>query len=185
MRRAIFFDRDGTLIYDTRYLSSPDDVRLLPGAIETLRYFRERGFLLVVVSNQSGIGRGYMTEEQAHSVDARFRELLAEGGITLDGVYYCAHAPGSGCACRKPEPGMLYTAAEDLGIDLPGSFIVGDKVTDCQAGRAAGCSAILLVSSGGDPAADGTSTNSDGWTVIRGLTELGGKVQAGAQPATS
>lgn len=112
-----------------------------------LRTLAEKGFLLVVVSNQSGIGRGLITEEQAAAVDRRFRELLAENGISLAGAYYCPHAPDAGCLCRKPLPGLLHTAAEALQIDLAQSYMVGDKVSDCEAGEAAGCSAVLITAS--------------------------------------
>jgi D-glycero-D-manno-heptose 1,7-bisphosphate phosphatase len=141
---AVFFDRDGTLIIDHGYLSSPHQVEFVSGALDVLRALQEQGFLLVIVSNQSGIGRGLITESQAQAVDEQFRAMLAENGICLAGVYYCPHAPGVGCRCRKPEPGLLRRAAEELEIDLARSYMVGDKSSDYEAGEAVGCRGVLI-----------------------------------------
>jgi D,D-heptose 1,7-bisphosphate phosphatase len=149
--RAVFFDRDGTLIVDHGYLSSPEQVEFLPGAIEVLRTLQNRNFLLVVISNQSGLGRGLITQKQADAVDQRFRTLLDENGIRLAGVYYCPHAPDHGCGCRKPQPGLLRKAAQDLNIDLAHSYMVGDKVSDYEAGQAAGCQAVLIAKQAATP----------------------------------
>lgn len=143
LHRAVFFDRDGTLIIDHSYLSSPDQVELLPGAIEVLQALQQ-SFLIVVVSNQSGVGRGLITEGQAAAVDERFRAVLIENGIRLAGAYYCPHAPDAGCECRKPEPGLLRRAAKELQIDLAQSYMVGDKISDYEAGEAVGCRAVLI-----------------------------------------
>jgi D-glycero-D-manno-heptose 1,7-bisphosphate phosphatase len=143
-RRAVFFDRDGTLIVDHGYLSSASQVEFVPDAVAVLQTLREHGFLLVVVSNQSGIGRGILTDDEAAAVDQRFQELLASSNISLDGIYYCPHAPEAGCDCRKPKPGLLRCAAEDLGIILAESYMVGDKISDCEAGRRAGCRPVRL-----------------------------------------
>src|SRR6185437_6946625 len=118
VERAVFLDRDGTLIRDRGYLADPDGVELLPGVMTALAALRDRRLRLVVVSNQSGIARGMITRVQHLSVDARFRELVLAGGVALDGVYYCEHGPDDGCACRKPNDGMLRAASRDLGIDL-------------------------------------------------------------------
>lgn len=104
--------------------------------------------MLVMVSNQSGIGRGLITPEEAAAVHARLEELLAAEGVALAGVYYCPHAPDAGCDCRKPSPGLLLRAASDLGIDLAGSYAVGDQPRDVEAGRRAGCRTALLGPSG-------------------------------------
>jgi len=141
---AVFFDRDGTLISDTGYISCPEDVRLLPGAVDLLKYLRKSGYLLVVVSNQSGVGRGLITELQAAQVHERFISLLAQQGVLLNGIFYCPHAPEIHCDCRKPLPGMLLKAAEQLDIDLARSYMIGDKPSDCEAGQAAGCNTFLL-----------------------------------------
>ena len=144
MRSAVFLDRDGTIIEDGGYLADASRVRFLPGAVAALRTFRERGLLLVVVSNQSGIPRGLITPAQHAEVDARVKAMLAGEGVPLDGAYYCAHLPGDGCACRKPLPGMIEHAARELGIDPRQSFMIGDKLSDVQAGHAAGCTTALL-----------------------------------------
>lgn len=144
MRAAVFLDRDGTIIEDEGYLADASKIRFVPGALAALRAFRERGFLLVVISNQAGIARGLITPAQHAEIDGRVKALLAAEGVPLDAAYYCAHMPGDGCACRKPEPGMLLQAARDLDIELARSFMVGDKLSDVAAGHAAGCRTALL-----------------------------------------
>jgi D-glycero-D-manno-heptose 1,7-bisphosphate phosphatase len=143
-RRAVFLDRDGTVIHDSGYLGDADSVRLLPGAAEALAALQRKGFAPVVVSNQSGIGRGIVTAEAADAVHDRFASLLAEAGVTLAAAYYCPHKPGDRCKCRKPSPGLLQRAARELDLDLPGSVMVGDKASDVEAGRRAGCLTVLL-----------------------------------------
>lgn len=143
-RRAVFLDRDGTIIVDEGYLADPTKARLLPGVIDALRTFRERGLMLVVVSNQSGIPRGLITPAQHAAVDARVKQMLADEGVPLDAAYYCPHLPNDACTCRKPLPGMLEQAAREHAIELPRSFMVGDKMSDVAAGRAAGCVTALL-----------------------------------------
>jgi D-glycero-D-manno-heptose 1,7-bisphosphate phosphatase len=145
---AVFLDRDGTVIEDLDYPRDPERVRLLGGAADGLRRLRDRGFRLVVVSNQSGIGRGIVTSAQAVAVHQRFIGELAREGVELDAAKYCPHAPWEGCNCRKPKTSLLHEAAGELGLDLPSSFIVGDKPTDVEAGRKAGCRAVLYSPSG-------------------------------------
>jgi D-glycero-D-manno-heptose 1,7-bisphosphate phosphatase len=144
MRAAVFLDRDGTIIEDEGYLADASKARFVRGAVDALRTFREHGYLLVVISNQSGIPRGLITPSQHAEVDARVKAMLAADGVPLDGAYYCPHLASDGCACRKPEPGMLLQAARELGIELSRSFMVGDKLSDVAAGRAAGCMTALL-----------------------------------------
>ena len=144
MRAAVFLDRDGTIIEDEGYLADSSRVRLLPGALDALRAFRDRGLPLVVVSNQSGIPRGLITPAQHAEVDARVKEVLAEAGVPLLAAYYCPHLPDAGCACRKPLPGMLEQAGREHELDLARSVMVGDKMSDVEAGRAAGCFAAQL-----------------------------------------
>ena len=144
MRRAVFLDRDGTIIEDEGYLAEPSRIRLVPGAVDALRTFREGGFLLIVVSNQSGIPRGLIAPAQHAAVDAAVKTLLIREGAPLDGAYYCAHLPQDGCACRKPNPGMIEQAARDHDIDVSRSIMIGDKFSDVAAGRAAGCITGLL-----------------------------------------
>lgn len=144
-KRAIFFDRDGTIIYDLGYPRDPGQVQLLPGIGEALFQLQRQGFRLVLVSNQSGVGRGWLSQKDVEQVHRRVMACLAEHGVCLDGAYYCFHAPWEECDCRKPSPGLLLRAAEELGIDLPLSFMIGDKRTDIEAGRRAGCRTVLLL----------------------------------------
>ena len=159
MRRALFLDRDGTLIVDVPYPRDPARVELFPGAVEALRDL-SRDHVLVVVSNQSGIGRGLVTPAEAAAVNERFRDLFAASGVRFAGVYYCPHAPEARCPCRKPNPGMLVEAARDLDLDLAASVIIGDKPSDVEAGLAVGTSGALF---GGDWAA---TLRSRDWGVI-------------------
>jgi histidinol-phosphate phosphatase family protein len=138
-RPALFLDRDGTLIEDTGFVSDPRDVRPLPGAGEALRRAVDAGYLLVVISNQSGVARGLIDVDQLAAVDAEFRLQFRERfGIEFDAVLYCPHGPDDRCQCRKPEPGNLLRAAEELDIDLSSSLMIGDRPSDLEAGRAAG-----------------------------------------------
>ncbi|MBL9018721.1 MAG: HAD family hydrolase [Myxococcales bacterium] len=141
-RRALFLDRDGTLIVDTGYPRDPALVEPLPGAIDALRAL-QRSWKLVIISNQSGIGRGLIAQAEADAVHARVIEVFARGGVTFAGAYYCPHAPDAGCRCRKPAPGLLEDAARDLGLDLAACALIGDKPSDLAAGRAAGCEHVL------------------------------------------
>ncbi len=143
---AVFLDRDGTLIEDVGYPRDPQLVRILPGVEEALHRLTAAGLMLVVVSNQSGIGRGIVTPEEAKAVHERFEVALAGAGVRFADVRYCPHGPDDGCRCRKPMPGMLRDAAGSLGISLPDSFMVGDKESDVEAGRRAGCRTVLLKS---------------------------------------
>jgi histidinol-phosphate phosphatase family protein len=146
--RAVFLDRDGTLIEDLGYPREPDRVRLLAGVAEALAQLQGAGFQLVVVGNQSGIGRGIISHEEACGVHERFETLLAGEGISLQAVKYCPHAPWDDCECRKPSPMLLLAAADELGLELTASFMVGDKPSDVEAGRRAGCRTILLARGG-------------------------------------
>ena len=144
LRPAVFLDRDGTLIRDTGYLDNVAGVQLLPGVGAALAALARAGFVLVVVTNQSGIGRGLIRAEIVEQQHERLRDLLRPSGVELAAVEYCPHAPDTGCDCRKPLPGMLLRAAGRLGIDLSASFMVGDKPADVGAGQAAGCRTVFL-----------------------------------------
>ncbi|MDD8046906.1 MAG: HAD family hydrolase [Verrucomicrobiota bacterium] len=149
---AVFLDRDGTLIVDKGYLRDPAEIELLPGVVERLRRIQARGYLLVMVTNQSGIGRGYFTEEDLKAQHVRLGMLLAEAGVVLAAMEHCPHQPEDRCSCRKPKPGMLLRAAERHGIDLERSYMVGDKPSDVDAGAAAGCKTVLIAD---DPIEEG------------------------------
>lgn len=143
-RRAVFLDRDGTLIVERHFLADPGGVELIPGAIDALRRLRQHGWTLVLVTNQSGIGRGLYTAAEFEAVQARIDELLAAAGIRLDAVYWCPHAPEQSCECRKPGLALFRRAAEDLGLDLAASAYVGDRLRDVEPAAALGGRAILV-----------------------------------------
>lgn len=143
-KRFVLLDRDGTINVEREYLDNPDGVELLPNAVKGLRRMQEAGLGLVIVTNQSGIARGYFTLSQAHAVNDRLLSLLREDGVHIDGVYMCPHAPGAGCACRKPAPGMAYEAAKNLRFDLGDAFVVGDKAIDMAMGRRVGSTTIMV-----------------------------------------
>lgn len=144
-KRAVFLDRDGTIIEHVPYLSSPDQVRLIDGAASALKAISAAGHPLIVVSNQSGIGRGFYTESDAALVTARMEELLAGRGVTLDCVLHCPHTPDDRCECRKPSPGMANQAAQESRITLAGSIMIGDNCSDMDFGRAFGATNILVM----------------------------------------
>jgi D-glycero-D-manno-heptose 1,7-bisphosphate phosphatase len=154
--RAVFLDRDGTLNVEVDYLSSPDGLVLLPGVTAALQRLREAGFLLCVVTNQSGVARGIFDEETLHRIHERLGELLAADGARLDSIGYCPHLPVDpraneglapyrrACRCRKPLPGLLEDAAQRFDIDLARSFTVGDSLRDLEAGAALGVRGVLV-----------------------------------------
>jgi phosphoheptose isomerase len=141
---VVVLDRDGTLNVEVHYLSHPDQVELLPGVVEGLRALRSAGCRLVVVTNQSAIGRGLFDEARLTSIHDRLRALLASHGVSLDGIYHCPHRPDAGCACRKPGPLLIERAAADLGFDPAQAFVVGDKPCDIDLGRGVGATTLLV-----------------------------------------
>lgn len=148
--RAIFLDRDGTINRDTGYTHKIRDWLWLDGALTGLKIFAQSGWLLVVVSNQSGIGRGFYDMQAVEELQFWLERQLTTNGIAIADWEYCPHLPDAGCFCRKPAPGMLLKAATKLNIDLSRSWMLGDKISDIQAGIAAGCQAGLI----GVPAPD-------------------------------
>ncbi len=161
MNGAVFLDRDGTVIDDTGYLDDPAGVRLMAGAAAGLRLLDRTGRPIVVVSNQSGIGRGRITKDAAAMVHQRFVEIVAAEGVDFAGCYYCPHAPMVGCTCRKPATGLFDRAAVDLDLNLEDSVMIGDKCSDVEAGLDAGCRAILL--------GNGPVDRTDIWAVVPDL----------------
>lgn len=154
VNKAIFLDRDGTLNVDHGYVHQIDDFQFIEGSIEALQELKNMGYLLVLVTNQSGIARGYFSEDQFLSLTEWMDWSLADRGVDLDGIYYCPHHPeGQGefkqdCDCRKPKAGMLLQAIKELNIDPERSFMVGDKIEDLQAGFAAKVRSKVLVKTG-------------------------------------
>ena len=143
-RRFVILDRDGTIIEEREYLSDPEQVMLIPGVGAALRELRRMEFGLVVITNQSGIGRGLFDQAQLQRVHQRLTELLQAEDIYLDGLYFCSHTPEDDCACRKPKLGLLQKAAEDLGFDMASSIVVGDKASDIEMGGMAGALTFLV-----------------------------------------
>jgi D-glycero-D-manno-heptose 1,7-bisphosphate phosphatase len=155
MRKAAFIDRDGVINEDRQYVFRSADFELIPGSIDALRALRAAGFLLVVITNQSGIARGLFGEKDYQALEAYMRERLSQAGVTLDCVQYCPHLPDAplpeyrlDCNCRKPRAGMILSAAEQLQIDPARSILIGDRKADVEAGRAAGVGRCFLVRSG-------------------------------------
>ena len=167
-RRFVLLDRDGTINVDRHYISRPEQVELLPGAAKGLRELSRLGLGLVVVTNQSGIGRGYFDESALHAVHARLQELLQEAGVSLDGIFFCTHSPTAGCDCRKPAPGLVHKAAEEFGFDPREAFVIGDKPSDIELGRAVGA-ITLLVRDNESSSTVGAGTRAD--YDVRDLTE--------------
>jgi D-glycero-D-manno-heptose 1,7-bisphosphate phosphatase len=144
MTWAVFLDRDGTIVEEVGYLHDPRQLVLIDGAAEAVRLLNEAGVPVLLAVNQAGIGRGYYTQEEMWATQQALEAQLAAVGVRLDGFYFCPHHPDAGCDCRKPQPGMLLRAAEERGIDLQRSFMIGDKLSDLQAGRRAGCRTVLV-----------------------------------------
>jgi D-glycero-D-manno-heptose 1,7-bisphosphate phosphatase len=151
MAKAIFLDKDGTLIPDIPYNVNPDLITIVPNAIEGLKQLSAEGYLLIIISNQAGVARGYFTEDKLPAVEQRIKQLLEKQGVKLSAFYYCPHHPEGtvrrytdDCYCRKPQPGMLLKAARDHNIDLPSSWMIGDILNDVEAGNRAGCKTVLI-----------------------------------------
>jgi D-glycero-D-manno-heptose 1,7-bisphosphate phosphatase len=162
-RFAVFMDRDGTINEEVGYLSKPEQLRLYPEAVEAIGILNRAGIPVVVITNQSGIARGYFDEAFVNGLHARINEILGASGARIDRFYFCPHHPTEGigpylktCTCRKPEPGMLLAAARELGLDLPRSYMIGDMPKDIEAAVNAGAKGILVRTGYGKKAADST-----------------------------
>ncbi|MCP4293455.1 MAG: HAD family hydrolase [bacterium] len=153
-RPAIFLDRDGVLVKDCHYLSDPEKVEILPGVVEALKKFRQAGFLLIGVSNQSGLGRKMISENEFHSVMVKMDDLFEKENLSLDAFYFCPHAPDDHCQCRKPLPGMLQEAGQDFSWAKSKSWVIGDKESDVALGRHADLGAILVKTGYGEKQKD-------------------------------
>jgi len=148
MNKAVFLDRDGTIIEDTNYLNSPTKIKFLPGAIDAIRKINQSGFKTVIISNQAGVAKGKITPDELVLVDEAFIETISKEKGRIDAGYYCPHHPdfGSDCDCRKPKPGMILKAAKDYQIDLKQSYMIGDKDIDVECGQNAGTKSIRILS---------------------------------------
>lgn len=153
----VVLDRDGTLVLDRDYLDDPDGLEFLPGAVEGLRHLHQRGYRLIVISNQSGVGRGLFTLERLQQINARLEQMVRSAGAELAGIYCCPHRPEDACLCRKPGTELLLQAARDLGFDPAASVVIGDRASDVELGRRVGALTLLIHPDPGrrtEPAAD-------------------------------
>ncbi len=165
--RPVILDRDGTIVVDRGYLDDPQQLRFLPGAAEGLRMLHRSGHPLVVVSNQSGVGRGLFTLQDLQGVNRRFAAMLEEAGAPLAGLYFCPHHPEEGCDCRKPNTALVRQAAAAIGFAPGDAIVIGDKSSDIELGRRVGALTILV--SSGAQTSDGQPARAD--HVVRDLME--------------
>lgn len=142
--KVIILDRDGTIVVDRHYLSDPDALEFEAGAAAGLRRMSDMGFRLVVITNQSGIARGFFSPATLDEIHGRLKQMLGAAGIRLDGIYYCPHAPDDECDCRKPKLGLMRQASLDLGFDMSESIVIGDKDSDIEFGDRAGALTMLV-----------------------------------------
>lgn len=148
--RAIFLDRDGTMAIDVPYCSRPEDFELFPNTARAIKLLNEHDYKVIVITNQSGVARGYFTEDTLGRIHQKMLGKLAEEGARIDGIYYCPHHPNDNCECRKPKPKMVMQAVSEHDIDLKQSFMVGDKPLDIQLGKNVGCRTVLIPANTGE-----------------------------------
>jgi histidinol-phosphate phosphatase family domain/HAD-superfamily hydrolase, subfamily IIIA len=158
-RRFVLLDRDGTIIVERHYLSDPRQIEFLPGAVTGLRHMLGMGLGLVVVTNQSAVGRGFFDEAHLNLIHRRLYELLEAEGIHLEGIYFCPHTSEDDCCCRKPRPGLIKRAAKELDFDLHASFVIGDKPADIELGRQVRATTFLVRTGYGAEFADDPAVN--------------------------
>ncbi len=150
--KAIFLDRDGVINKEVSHLSDPKDFEFIKGSIEALKLLKQKGFLLIIITNQAGIARGYFTEKTLITIHNKMKNILKKNNIQLDDIYYCPHHPEftGPCDCRKPNLGMILKAQLKYNIDLSNSYMVGDTLNDIQTGRAARCKTVLVLTGYGN-----------------------------------
>ena len=140
-----FLDRDGTIIEEKDFIKSPDEIEFIPGSIEAIRILKKLGYKIVVISNQSGIGRGILTEKMVKEVNESFIRKLMENGALIDALYFCPHHPDDDCDCRKPKTGLIQKAAAEHKLDLEKAVVIGDKLSDLELGKNLGGKSILVL----------------------------------------
>ena len=180
MRPAVFLDRDGTLIEDVGYLDRLDRVALFPWTVDAIRALNRGGFTVVVITNQSGVGRGYFDLDTLARIHDRLAELLAEGGVRLDGVYFCPHLPEDECGCRKPRSGMIEEAVARHGFDPARGFVIGDKGVDVALGRAVGATTMMVRTGYGELALASGAVDAD--HVVADLAEAAAVIERIVKP---
>jgi D-glycero-D-manno-heptose 1,7-bisphosphate phosphatase len=149
-KRFVILDRDGTINIHKNYISDPDEIELIPGAAEGLRLMKKLGLGLIVITNQSAVGRGYFDLTRLDEINRRLIDLLYAENILLDGIYYCPHTPEDQCDCRKPRPALVEKAAAELGFNPSASFVIGDNICDIELGQNIEATTILVRSGYGD-----------------------------------
>ncbi len=149
--RAVFVDRDGTINLDVVHCSRVEDFHILRGVPEAIGRLNRAGFAVVVITNQSAVARGLLSAQELERLHDHMRAWLGQRGAQVDAVYYCPHSPDDGCDCRKPKPGLLMRAMQELGLDPSASYMVGDSEHDVQAGAAVGCKTVLITPDGVTP----------------------------------
>lgn len=142
---VVFLDRDGTINEDTGYIDSPERLVVLDGAAAAIKKLNSNGFKVIVITNQSGVGRGYFTHDAVDAVNKKLEEILKQDDAHIDAMYYCPHHPDDDCECRKPKAGLVEQAKKDFHIDLKKSYVVGDKASDVEIARTIGCKGILVL----------------------------------------
>ncbi len=174
-RRFVILDRDGTINQEVGHLSRPEQVSLIPGAAAGLRHMQEHGVGIIVVTNQSVVGRGTIDHSRLEEIHERLRSLLEEQGVFLDGIYACTHSPEDDCGCRKPKTALVDKAARDFGFRPPECFVIGDKVSDIELGRRIGAVTLLVRTGyGADYPVDGVTPDH----VVSGLEEAAAVIES-------
>ena len=144
-KKAVFFDRDGVINKERKnYVKTIEELEIFPNIIEPIKKLKNSGFVIIVVTNQSAINRGLITHKKVEEIHSTIQEYLKKYGTKIDGFYYCPHRPDENCQCRKPKPGLLFKAADELQLNLQSSWLIGDNDTDTQAAITAGCRAIRI-----------------------------------------
>ena len=143
--KAVFLDRDGTINEEVNYLSKVEQIKILPNSPKAIKLLNENGFKVIIITNQSGVARGYFSVQELENIHNHLKNQLLKDGAIIDAVYYCPHHPDDRCDCRKPKTGMIDRAKEEFEIDLSSSFIVGDKLLDLETGHRAGCKTVLVL----------------------------------------
>lgn len=186
MRLAVFVDRDGTINDSLDFVLCPEEFRLLPGVGEAVRALNQAGWLVIVVSNQSAVGRGMLSTEGLRLIDECMKAELANFGAHVDAILYCIHSPDEACECRKPSPLLIQKAAAQWGIDLARSWVVGDMTRDIETGRRAGCQVALVLSGHGKEEAANIKGSvllaSDLKGVVEHIISMGGGIDEGNSP---
>jgi D-glycero-D-manno-heptose 1,7-bisphosphate phosphatase len=173
--KVVILDRDGTVVIDRGYLDDPAGLEFLPGAAEGLRSLHSQGYRLVVISNQSGVGRGLFPIERVHAMNARLQRMAEEAGFKLERIYFCPHAPDAGCDCRKPAQRLMMQAAAELGFDPGAVIVIGDKESDLEFGRRAGALTLLIGKPESRPAPSSTPDY-----IVADLREAAAVIKASA-----